>query len=183
MAIAECSSRTKRTKRDAATVQRALRIIEQQLGEYGPQLSSPQAVKDYLRPRLALEKREVFMCLFLTAQNRLIEARAMFTGTLTQTAVHPREIARAALEVNAASLILAHNHPSGEARPSPQDILLTRIVCETLGLLDIDVLDHLIVGGGAVMSFAEHGIESGLRQSAPIHKQIAPVKRAAKGAK
>jgi DNA repair protein RadC len=181
MAIAECSSRT---KRDAATVQRALRIIEQQLGEYGPQLSSPGAVKDYLRLRLAREKREVFMCLFLTAQNRLIEAREMFAGTLTQTSVYPREVARVALELNAACLILAHNHPSGEARPSVADRALTQALAAALSVFDIGVLDHLIVGREAVLSFSEQGIRDGLRQdTGPIHKRIAPVKQAANGAK
>lgn len=179
MAIAECSSRT---KRDAATVQRALRIIEQQLGEYGPLLISSRAAKDYLRLRMSLEKREIFMCLFLTAQNQLIEAREMFAGTLTQTAVYPREVARVALEVNAASVMLAHNHPGGAASPSEADKILTATLGTALSLLDIGVLDHFIVGRESVFSFVENGIDAGMQQR-PICKRIETAKRTAKRGK
>jgi DNA repair protein RadC len=165
-------------KRDAATVRRALRIIEQQLCEYGVQFTDPSVVKDFLRLRLALEKREVFICLFLTPQNRLIEAREMFTGTLTQTAVYPREIARAALELNAATVILAHNHPSGSLKPSVADQILTITISQSLALLDVLVIDHLIVAGDAVLSFAEAGFHDGLRVTASIqNSNVQPIKR------
>jgi DNA repair protein RadC len=100
---------------------------------------------------------EVFAALFLDSQNRLIAAEELFRGTLTQTAVYPREVARRALEINAAAVILAHNHPSGVAEPSAADDALTRVLKTALGQLDMPVLDHLVVAGNRCYSFAEHG--------------------------
>ncbi len=96
--------------------------------------------------------------MFLDAQNRLIAAEELFRGTLTQTAVYPREVARRALELNSAALILAHNHPSGVAEPSAADRLLTQALKATLSQLDVPVLDHLIVAGNRCFSFAEAGL-------------------------
>ena len=122
-------------------------------------LGSPAAVRDFLRLRYASLPYEVFAVLLLDTQNRLIEACEPFRGTLAQTAVYPREIARLALQKNAASVILAHNHPSGVAEPSDADLRLTRELRSALALLDIRVLDHFIVAGtGLPVSLAERGL-------------------------
>ena len=147
-----------RTRRQEATVRSALRILEQSLQEYGVSFDSPGVTRDYLRLHLAREEREVFACLFLNAQNQLIEYNAMFYGTLTQTSVYPREILRQALRLNAGAIIVAHNHPSGKATPSAADKYLTKIITEAVALLDVRLLDHMIVGGGEVFSFAENGL-------------------------
>ncbi len=121
-------------------------------------LNSPQSVRDYLRLTLARLPHEVFVSVFLTAQNRVIAVEELFRGTLTQTSVYPREIVKRALAHNAASVILAHNHPSGEANPSAADRSLTKALAEALALIDVRVLDHFIVAPGASMSFAEQGL-------------------------
>jgi len=110
--------------------------------------------------RLALAgiEREVFGVLFLDAAHRVIEWRVMFAGTLTQTSVHPREVVRAALRVNAAAVILAHNHPSGRVEPSRADEFLTAALRQALGVVDVRVLDHLVVGWPQVFSFGESGL-------------------------
>ena len=121
-------------------------------------LASPQAVRDYLRLTLSRLPHEVFVAVFLTAQNRVIEVEEVFRGTLTQTSVYPREIVKRALAHNAASIIFAHNHPSGEANPSHADRALTKTLAEALALVDVQVLDHFIVAPGASLSFAEQGM-------------------------
>jgi len=121
-------------------------------------LTSPAAVRSFLRLRMQHLGHECFYCVFLDAQNRVIEAEELFRGTLTQTSVYPREVVKHALAHNAAAVILAHNHPSGVAEPSIQDQALTRTLAEALGLVDIKVLDHFIVAPGACMSFAERGL-------------------------
>lgn len=121
-------------------------------------LTSPASVRDYLRMTLAGRDYEVFMVLFLDAQHRVIESEEMFRGTLTQTSVYPREVVKRSLVNNAAAVIFAHNHPSGVAQPSHADELLTRSLKEALALVDVKVLDHFIVAGGGVMSFAERGL-------------------------
>jgi DNA repair protein RadC len=122
-------------------------------------LGSPQRVRDYLSLSLAHAKHEIFAALFLDAQNRLIEYRDLFHGTLTQTSVFPREVVKEALRYNAAAVILAHNHPSGAAEPSRADELLTRTLRDALALIDVKVLDHIIVAGpGRTTSFAERGL-------------------------
>jgi DNA repair protein RadC len=115
-------------------------------------------VGHYLALSLQHQPREVFAVIFLDARNRLLAAEDLFQGTLSQTAVYPREVARRALECNAAAVILAHNHPSGVAEPSPADRQLTETLQRTLRCLDIPVLDHVIVAGGQRFSFAEHGL-------------------------
>ncbi len=126
-------------------------------------LSNPRAVRDYLRMIMARLPHEVFIAVFLTAQNRVIAVEEIFRGTLTQTSVYPREIVKRALAHNAASVILAHNHPSGEAYPSATDRALTKTLAEALALVDVHVLDHFIVAPGASVSFAEQGYIDGLR--------------------
>lgn len=124
----------------------------------GASLSSPQAVKDYLALSLGPLQHEVFVVLFLDARNRLLAAEEMFRGTLTQTSVYPREVAKRALTFNAAAAILAHNHPSGNPEPSQADRLLTRTLKEALALVDVQVLDHIIIAGRQTRSLAEHGL-------------------------
>jgi DNA repair protein RadC len=121
-------------------------------------LNSPDKVRQYLRLRLGHLPHEVFMALFLDAQNRLLAPEELFRGTLTQTSVYPREVVKRALAHNAAAVVFAHNHPSGVAEPSRADEMLTRVLKEALQLVDVRVLDHLIVAQGDVMSFAERGL-------------------------
>lgn len=121
-------------------------------------LSSPNAVRDFLRLQIGSRPYEVFMVLYLDAQNRLITSEEAFRGTLTQTSVYPREIARRALENQAASVIFAHNHPSGVAEPSQADRHLTKTLKQALAMLDIATLDHFIVTQDSIFSFAETGL-------------------------
>ncbi len=121
-------------------------------------LSSPQQVRDYLRLKLGGLTREVFMVLFLDAQNRIVASEEMFSGTLTQASVYPREVVKRALHHNAASVILAHNHPSGIAQQSQADEMLTKQMQQALSLVDVRVLDHFVVAGNAALSFSEHGL-------------------------
>lgn len=121
-------------------------------------LSSPQQVRDFLCLRLGGLTREVFMVLFLDAQNRVLAQEELFSGTLTQTSVYPREVVKRALHHNAASVIFAHNHPSGIAQQSRADELLTTALKQALGLVDIRVLDHFVVAGNTTLSFAEQGL-------------------------
>lgn len=121
-------------------------------------LSSPKQVRDYLCLKLGSLTREVFMVLFLDAQNRIITTEEMFTGTLTQTSVYPREVVKRALHHNAASVIFAHNHPSGVAEQSRADEMITTELKKALALVDVRVLDHFIVAGNATLSFVERGL-------------------------
>ncbi|MDP2152866.1 MAG: DNA repair protein RadC [Methylotenera sp.] len=119
---------------------------------------SPQQVRDYLVLKLGALTREVFMVLFLDAQNRLSVAEELFSGTLTQTSVYPREVVKRAIHHNAASVIFAHNHPSGIAQQSAADEQLTQQLKQALALVDVRVLDHFIVAGNQTLSFAERGL-------------------------
>jgi len=121
-------------------------------------LSSPQAVRDYLKLSLGGRPYEVFIGIFLDSQNRVLAAEELFRGTLAQTCVYPREVVKAALARNAAAMIFAHNHPSGVAEPSRADELLTQALKQALALVDIRTLDHFIVAGGRLTSFAERGL-------------------------
>jgi DNA repair protein RadC len=121
-------------------------------------LNSPERVRQFLQLQLAGREHEVFVVLYLDAQNRLLREQELFRGTLTQTSVYPREVVKQALRFNAAAVILAHNHPSGVAEPSRADELLTRALREALALVDVRVHDHLIVAGPATVSFAERGL-------------------------
>jgi len=141
----------------AAAIELARRSIEEKL-QSGAVLTSPGAVRDYLRLALGGKPHEVFVCIWLDAQHRVIKFDEPFRGTLTQTSVYPREIVKAALKANAAAVIFAHNHPSGAAQPSQADELLTRSLKEALALVDVKVLDHFIVAGNHALSFAERGL-------------------------
>ena len=138
-------------------LQAAVRLLETQV-RGREVMSSPKAVRDFLRVRLGLLEHEVFAVLMLDAQNRLIEYVELFRGTVNQTAVYPREIIKEALARNAAAVVLVHNHPSGVAEPSQADRMLTRTLKAALAFVDIQVLDHLIVAGSEVLSFAEKGL-------------------------
>ncbi|EBY2668597.1 DNA repair protein RadC [Salmonella enterica subsp. enterica serovar Newport] len=116
-----------------------------------------RATRDYLSVKLANYEREVFVVLFLDMQNRLIEYAEMFHGSIGSTEVHPREIVKKAMQNNAAAVILAHNHPSGNAKPSDADRKITQHIREALSLVEVRTLDHIIVGGNDTISFAEHG--------------------------
>ena len=134
-------------------------------------MSSPRAVRDYLRLRFAGLGHEVFLGLFLDSQNRLIACEEMFRGTLSQTSVFPREVVKHALRHNAAAVIFLHNHPSGNAEPSTADLALTQALRQALALVDVKVLDHLVVGSGSATSFAERGLlypEVSLRDKGPL---------------
>jgi len=141
----------------AAVLELARRSIASELAAR-PVFDSPGNVKDYLQLQLAGRAHEVFAVLFLDAQSRLIRLEEMFRGTLTQTSVYPREIVKRALELGAAAVILAHNHPSGAAEPSRADEFLTQTLMSALALVDVRVLDHLVVGHASVVSFAERGL-------------------------
>ena len=122
-------------------------------------LASPQAVRDWLRLSLGNLQHEVFVALWLDAQNRLIASEELFRGTLTQTSVYPREVVKRALAYNAGAVILAHNHPSGLAEPSRADEVLTSSLKQALAMIDVKLLDHFIVTSGAApLSFAERGL-------------------------
>jgi DNA repair protein RadC len=144
-----------------ATGDEVLQAARQVIGRRvrrGSSMSSPQTVRDYLRTKLAEREHEVFVTLLLDSQNRLIEYVELFRGTLAQTSVYPREVVKIALARNAASMILAHNHPSGVAEPSRADELLTQSLKQALSLVDVRVLDHFIVAGDQTLSFAERGL-------------------------
>ena len=121
-------------------------------------LSSPGQTRRFLQHHLGSNTREVFSCLFLDSQHRVLRCEDLFYGTLDGAAVYPREVAVRALQYNAAAVIFAHNHPSGVAEPSSADRRITERLCSSLALLDIRVLDHIIVGRGREFSFAEEGL-------------------------
>jgi DNA repair protein RadC len=140
-----------------AGVELARRIAREELRRRDV-LTSPEAVRDYLRLTLSALPHEAFMGLFLDSQHRLLAAEELFRGTLAQTSVYPREVVKAALTHNAAAVIFAHNHPSGVAEPSRADELLTQALKQALTLVDIRTLDHFVVAGAQVVSFAERGL-------------------------
>ena len=140
----------------AVVVELARRVLVEKM-EDSILINSPEIVKEYLGITLRGLAREVFVVIFLNAQHRLIRADQLFAGTLAQTPVFPREVVKRALELNAAAVILAHNHPSGLPTPSEADRILTRTLQTALGHVDVRVLDHIIVAGGQHHSFSVHG--------------------------
>jgi DNA repair protein RadC len=141
----------------AAVLEIARRTLAQQL-KAAPVFDSPQKVKDFVALRLGALPHEVFGVLFLDSQHRLIEMKELFRGSLAQTSVYPREVLRQALLLNAGAAILVHNHPSGVAEPSRADASLTQSLVAALRMIEVRVLDHLVVGAGSVVSFAERGL-------------------------
>ncbi|MGN0922211.1 MAG: DNA repair protein RadC [Cellvibrio sp.] len=140
-----------------AVLEMARRHLKAQLMA-GDLLTNPQMVGDYLQAKLRHRHREVFALLLLDSQHRLLRYEEVFEGTIDAASVYPREILNLALKYNAASVIFAHNHPSGVAEPSQADIRLTERLRQALALVDIRVLDHLVVGAEAPVSFAERGL-------------------------
>lgn len=140
-----------------AVLELARRAMAQQLRER-PALDSPHAIRHYLQLHLAHKAHEVFAVVFLDCQHRLIALEEMFRGTLTQTSVYPREVVVRALHHEAAGVVLAHNHPSGQVLPSRADDTVTQALRAALGLVDVRVLDHVIVGPGQALSMAERGL-------------------------
>lgn len=138
-------------------LQAALRVLAGQM--YGSEaLTSPQVVRDFLRIKLGTLEHEVFALIHLDTRNRVIDYVEMFRGTVSQTSVYPREVVKESLARNSAALILVHNHPSGAAEPSRADEMLTQTLKSALALVDVRVLDHLVVAGANILSFAERGL-------------------------
>ena len=135
----------------------AIRFMEEK-GQYHSQVfESPRDTKTYLQLRIGDREHEVFCVLFLNSKHRLLSADEMFRGTIDGATVHPREIVKRALSLNAAAVILGHNHPSGEVQPSEADKSITKRIKDVLALIDVRVLDHMIVAADDAYSFAEHG--------------------------
>ncbi len=144
---------------DTQIVREALRILDKQMKTTDEiYLTSPTTVRDYLRLQLATRECEIFAVLFLTNRHRAIAFAEMFRGTIDGASVHAREVVKEVLRHNAAAVILCHNHPSGASEPSRADEAITRRLTEALALVDVRVLDHLIVGGSEITSFAERGL-------------------------
>lgn len=140
-------------------VERAIRVLEESAIYRVEAMASPYAVRDYLKLKFAGLEHEEFHAIWLDSQNRVISFDRMFTGTLTQTSVYPREVVKAGLTHNAGAVVFAHNHPAGVPEPSRADELLTRSLKDALAMVDIKVLDHFIVAGNAPpLSFAERGL-------------------------
>ena len=139
------------------TIREALALLERQLREPGASFTSSSSVRDWLRLQLTMEEREAFVLLLLDNQHRVIQFVELFYGTLDSASVWSREIVQIALKHNAAAVILAHNHPSGVAEPSRADRQITDRILAALALVDIRVLDHLVIGDGITVSFAERG--------------------------
>jgi DNA repair protein RadC len=140
-----------------AVLEMARRALTQELTETTV-MNSPNAVKQYLQLELAQLKHEVFAVLFLDVHNHLLSYQPMFRGSLSQTMVYPREVAKVALALGADGVVLAHNHPGGTVKPSPSDMKLTRTLQEALALIDVTVRDHIIVAQGQYLSMAEEGL-------------------------
>lgn len=152
--VASCIER----EREDAVIAEALAILMRRMGQKGAWLTSPACVRDYLRVTLMNREREFFACVWLDSQHRVVCVEELFAGTLTQTSVYPREVVKRALAHNAHAVIFAHNHPSGCAQPSAADELLTRDLKAALSLVDVRTLDHFIVAGASMVSFAERGL-------------------------
>jgi DNA repair protein RadC len=150
----------RRTKKqiENETLRKASEILEARARLQGLAITTAEAAYDIFIPRLQLLEREVFCCLWLTQQHRVIHVTTPFLGTIASCEIRPREIVKEALTANAASVIFAHNHPSGIAEPSVSDIRITETLQSAMGLIDVRVLDHIIIGHGAPTSMAEKGL-------------------------
>ena len=154
-----CAEYAARVPEDDDLIRQALQVLERRLStQDGVHVTSPEDTRHYLRLQLAEREAEVFCVLFLTNRHRVIAFEEMFRGTIDGATVHPREVVKAAMRHNSAAVILAHNHPSGVAEPSRADEAITRRLRDALALVDVRVLDHLIVGGSEITSFAERGL-------------------------
>lgn len=144
--------------RERSVIDRALQILGRCLRQPGAAMVDSEAVTQYLRLHIGGETTEVFCVMYLDPQNRVIAFDRMFTGTLTQTSIYPREVVRSSLAHGAASVVLAHNHPSGTVQPSRADEVLTQVLKNALALFDVRVLDHIIVSHDKALSMAEKGL-------------------------
>jgi len=142
---------------DTSIIEMAKDILKGRMKVLDVTFNSSQSVKDFLSLDLAAEEREVFAVLFLNNQNQLIEYKRMFLGTIRSVEVHPREIIRTAMALNACAFILSHNHPSGSSEPSQEDRNVTVQIEKVANLLQLKLLDHIVVGKGTTVSFAERG--------------------------
>jgi len=145
-------------KEEQQTIDMALNILSRRLNKPEVAVESPENVRSFLALKLTGIEREKFCLLFLNNRHGVLEFEEMFQGTIDGCTVHPREVVKRALQLNAAAVVLAHNHPSGNAEPSQADIKITRRLTEALALVDIRVLDHIVVGAGEMVSFAERGL-------------------------
>jgi len=143
---------------DQEIINKALAILENRLAKPDRVLSKPEDAISYLKLHFAGLEHESFRIMFLNSRHGLIQLKEMFRGTIDGAPVFPREVVKAALQFNAAAVILAHNHPSGHSEPSPADKQITKRLAEALRLVDVRVLDHIVVGGDETYSFAEHGL-------------------------
>lgn len=145
------------TNYEQSIVDLAVCILDNQLREAGPAMANPDAVRKLLRLHIETLEHEAFAVLFLDNQHKLIKFEVMFRGTISSAMVYPREVAKRALELNASAVVISHNHPSGASEPSQADVEITKKLKEALSLLDINVIDHFVVGKGEMTSFAERG--------------------------
>ncbi|WP_431000901.1 RadC family protein [Klebsiella pneumoniae] len=139
------------------TIRRAINLLDKYLRQPGMSFTSSTAARDWLRLQLAGQEWEVFMVLYLDNQHRLLESETLFAGSVNHVQVHPREVVKSALRFNAAAVVLAHNHPSGDPEPSQCDRNITGRLKEALVLVDVNTLDHLVIGSDGIVSFAERG--------------------------
>lgn len=139
-------------------VQQAIALLERRVFKAGPRLERPAAVRDYLRLKLVAEPNEIFVVVFMNSMHDVLAVEPMFHGTINATSVYPRVVLQRALQLNAAAVIFAHQHPSGTTEPSNADRLLTEQLKTALALIDVRVLDHFVIGQGAPYSFAESGL-------------------------
>ena len=156
---------------EQAVIDAALAILTRRVREPGAVVDSPGVARELVRLHLAQCGRERFAVLFLDARHAFIEFEVLFEGTLSQTSVHPREVVRRALQLNAAAVILAHNHPGGTAVPSLADEYLTQSLRAALALVDVRVLDHLVVGWPAVCSMSELGLVDPMPAPSPARRK------------
>ncbi len=139
-------------------VQQAIVLLERRVFKAGPRLERPAAVRDYLRLKLVAEPNEIFVAVFMNSMHDVLAVEPMFHGTINATSVYPRVVLQRALQLNAAAVIFAHQHPSGTTKPSKADRLLTEQLKTALALIDVRVLDHFVIGQGTPYSFAESGL-------------------------
>lgn len=145
------------TSTQRTTIREAIGILESRL-RTTETFTKPIAVKQFCQLHVAAEKDEYFCCLFLNAQHQLLAFERLFRGTVDGASVHPRIVVRRALELNAAAVVFTHNHPSGATKPSKEDVSITKRLKESLGLIDVRVLDHIVVGSTGSTSMTEEGL-------------------------
>lgn len=140
-----------------AVIASAQRILKKRFKRQSKPLANPEAIRTFLQMQFLPKEQEVFACLFLDSQHQLIVWETLFYGSINQTTVHPREVVKAALKYNCAALVVVHNHPSGKAEPSLADGQITQTLVQALKLVDIELLDHFVVGADHTISLAELG--------------------------